>query len=83
MNEKLISAIVGVLVILLSAAVPELKVHLDAIAPSVVAIVAILVGSKTAIDWKEASTQEEVTKAQAYIDVAQAEASWKKRPYGE
>lgn len=46
-SKRFWSALVGLLVIVLSAYLPELRAHLDVIAPAVVGIIGVLVGGYT------------------------------------
>ena len=56
-SKRFWSALVGLVVIVVSALNPDLRAHLDTIAPSVVTIIGILVGGytleQTAQRWKE------------------------------
>lgn len=56
-SKRFWSAVVGLIVIVVSALNPELRAHLDTIAPSVVTIIGVLVGGytleQTAQNWRE------------------------------
>lgn len=56
-SKRFWSAVVGLIVIVVSALNPDLREHLDVIAPSVVTIIGVLVGGytleQTAQSWKE------------------------------
>ena len=56
-SRRFVSAIVGMLVLLVSSVVPELEEHLSVIAPTIVIIIGVLIGGYAAEDYQVAKSQ--------------------------
>ncbi len=67
-SRRFWSAIVGIVVLVLSSIIPELEQHLNIIAPSVVTIILILVGGYAGEDIAQAWRQTR-TDVQTHVNV--------------
>ena len=56
-SRRFVSGLLGLLILLISAIVPELEQHLNTIAPTVVIIVGVLIGGYSAEDYQAAKSQ--------------------------
>lgn len=54
-SRRFWSAVIGMIVLLLSSVAPELEEHLNVIAPTVLIIVGLLIGGYSAVDVVEAA----------------------------
>jgi len=67
-SKRFYTMVVGLISLVLSSIVPELSEHLDVIAPSIVAIVGILIGGysaqDTAISYKTGTSKYEAKQDQ-------------------